>query len=311
MAVTETSVSTLKDKLAEALGYGTNPDVHVGDIGGLEKKVSILKSCPTLPQDLLVISDFDYTLSKYFLETGLRSPTAYRILLGSKLISEEFNRRDEELANHYYPLEISSEISEEDRSKLCSEWWSQGNQLILSTKVNQQLMPEIVKMSGLTLRDGVPQMMQLVHSNSISCLVFSAGLDYIIKVALKENKLLTPNVEVIANEMVWDQEGTICDMPGPIITSSNKNYKFLSNYPAVAKEFDPKKYVILLGDSPGDSNMAVGMPNVLETIRIGFLNLKVTEKLEKYKSLFDVVFTNDIPLHLFINFLRLILTGEN
>ena len=308
MATTEASVFPLREKLAEALQYGTNPDVHVADIGGLEKKVSILKSCPTLPQELLIISDFDYTLSKYFLDTGLRSPTAYRILLGSKLINEEFNRRDEELAAHYYPLEISSEISEEDRAKLCIEWWTEGNQMILSTKVNQQLMPEIVKNSGLTLRDGVPQMMQLVHSNCISCLVFSAGLDYVIKVALSENKLLTPNVEVIANGMVWDQEGTIYDMPGPIITSSNKNFKFLSNYPAVEKEFSPKKYVILLGDSPGDSNMATGMPNVLETLKIGFLNVKVTEKLEKYKSIFDIVFTNDIPLHLFINLLKLILT---
>ena len=309
MASVDASLSTLGKELAEALEYGTNPDVHVADISLLEKKVSTLKSCPTLTQDLLVISDFDYTLSKYFLGTGLRSPTAYCILLGSELISKEFNIRDEELANHYYPLEISSEISEEDRFKICIEWWLQGNELILSTKVNQKLMPEIVKRSGLTLRDGVPQMMQLIHSKCISCLVFSAGLDYVIKVALSENKLLTPNVIVIANEMVWDQEGTIQGMPGPTITSSNKNYKFLSNYPSAEKELNPKKYVILLGDSPGDSNMVVGMPNVLETLRIGFLNLKVEEKLEKYKGLFDVVFTNDIPLHLFINLLRLILTG--
>ena len=102
--------------------------------------------------------------------------------------------------------------------------------------------------------------------------------------------------------------GTISSMPGPIITSSNKNYNFLSNYPAVAKEFDPKKFVILLGDSPGDSNMANGMPNLQEIVRIGFLNFNVEEKLEKYTNLFDIVFTNDFPLHSLIKLLKLVNT---
>ena len=93
-----------------------------------------------------------------------------------------------------------------------------------------------------------------------------------------------------------------------IITSSNKNYNFLSNYPAVAKEFDPKKFVILLGDSPGDSNMANGMPNLQEIVRIGFLNFNVEEKLEKYTNLFDIVFTNDFPLHSLIKLLKLVNT---
>ncbi|KAI6660560.1 7-methylguanosine phosphate-specific 5'-nucleotidase isoform X1 [Oopsacas minuta] len=303
------SGTSLRDKIIEALEYTNNPNVHIRDLDALEKKISILKSSPNLSEDLLVISDFDYTLSKYFLPSGERSPTAYRILLGSKLLSEEVNKRDEELSNHYYPLELSSSINEEEKHKVCSEWWSQGNQLIISTKVNRDLIAKIVETSGLTLREGIGELMHIINSCNVSCLVFSAGLDYIIKVALKENKLLTPNVKVISNEMVWDDEGTISQMQGPVLTSYNKNYNILSNYPDVAKEFDPKKFVILLGDSPGDSNMANGMPNLQETLRIGFLNIKVEEKLENFKTLFDIVFTNDMPLLLFIKLLKLILSS--
>lgn len=308
MAETGSGSSTLREKITEALDYTTSSNVHIRDLAALEKKISILKACPNISDELLVISDFDYTLTKYFLKSGKRSPTAYCILLGSKLLDEEVNRKDAELNSHYYPLETSSSLSEEEKNEICFEWWAQGNQLIVSTKVNQQLIPEIVKTSGLTLREGASDMMQFISSSGVSCLVFSAGLDYIIKAALKENNLFTSNVKVIANEMVWDDKGTISSMPGPIITSSNKNYNFLSNYPAVAKEFDPKKFVILLGDSPGDSNMANGMPNLQEIVRIGFLNFNVEEKLEKYTNLFDIVFTNDFPLHSLIKLLKLVNT---
>ena len=53
-----------------------------------------------------------------------------------------------------------------------------------------------------------------------------------------------------------------------------------------------KNNVILLGDSLGD----LGMVNDLDTnliIKIGFLNEDVENKLELYKSQFDVVITND------------------
>ena len=300
--------SSLLEQITAALECSAdNPSVHISDIGSLEKKISILKSSANLLQDLLVITDFDYTLTKYLKADGERSDTAYRILLGSKFVGEEFNKRDEELANHFYPLETSAEISEEERAKICEEWWVQGNQCVLETKVSRDLIPQIVKSSGLLLRKGIDEMFHVMHSNQIPCLVFSAGLDSIINASLKEHKLLTPNVNVISNEMVWDEMGVVADMPGPTITSSNKNYKFLANYPQLEMECNPRKFVILLGDSPIDPNMIVGKPNIEVSIKIGFLNLNVSERLERYKELYDVVFTDDIPLHLFNKLLKLIL----
>jgi len=53
-----------------------------------------------------------------------------------------------------------------------------------------------------------------------------------------------------------------------------------------------RKNIILLGDSLGDPDMVKGF-GYENIIKVGFLNEKVKESLQKYSELYDVLILND------------------
>ena len=77
----------------------------------------------------------------------------------------------------------------------------------------------------------------------------------------------------------------------PIIHTFNKDEALLQNtcfFPKVEK----RKNIILIGDSLGDVNMAMGFA-YNNIIRIGFLNDQVEENLENFKLAYDIVILGD------------------
>eukprot|EP00063_Salmo_salar_P059482 XP_014034317.1 PREDICTED: 7-methylguanosine phosphate-specific 5'-nucleotidase-like [Salmo salar] len=68
-----------------------------------------------------VISDFDMTLTR-FAYNGKRCPTSHNILDNSKLISEECKAQLKDLLNTYYPIEIDSKRTAEEKLPLMVEW---------------------------------------------------------------------------------------------------------------------------------------------------------------------------------------------
>ncbi|XP_058262138.1 7-methylguanosine phosphate-specific 5'-nucleotidase-like isoform X2 [Hemibagrus wyckioides] len=70
---------------------------------------------------LQVISDFDMILTR-FAHEGKRCPTTYNILHNTNLISEECKAKMSNLVAHYYPIEIDSSKSVEEKIPHMVEW---------------------------------------------------------------------------------------------------------------------------------------------------------------------------------------------
>lgn len=65
--------------------------------------------------------------------------------------------------------------------------------------------------------------------------------------------------------------------------------------------------IILLGDSQGDLKMADGVANVEHILKIGYLNDRVDELLEKYIDSYDIVLVKDESLDVANSILQKIL----
>ena len=108
-------------------------------------------------------------------------------------------------------------------------------------------------------------------------------------------------MEIVSNQMVFNDEGVLVGFEGECINSTNKN---MSHRSYVNRQ-RTRDNVILIGDNLGDIRMSDGVA-FQNQIAIGLLNDKcvimenlinrVQERMDAYKETFDVVICNDSDL---------------
>ncbi len=70
--------------------------------------------------------------------------------------------------------------------------------------------------------------------------------------------------------------------------------------PAYFEELSNRNNALVLGDSLGDIGMDKGMHNPGAILKIGFLNDKISERMESFVNSFDVVWNLQLKLNYFI-----------
>jgi cytosolic 5'-nucleotidase 3 len=157
--------------------------------------------------------------------------------------------------------------------------------------MRKEVILDIVQKNTCIFREYAHEIFDLLQENDIPILIFSAGIGNIIEEFLKSKNKLTPNVYILSNTFVFDQDGNATDYKGPIIHVFNKSEAQLTD-PKYTKIIKERENVILLGDNIEDLQMAENIDKNL-LITIGFLNANIEENIEKYKENFDIVITND------------------
>ncbi|KAG7220662.1 hypothetical protein INR49_017923 [Caranx melampygus] len=311
----------------------SNPSVCMKD----PKKVQeILESMSTAGSNTVqVISDFDMTLTR-FAHNGKRCPTCHNILDNSKLISEECKEQLKELLDTYYPIEIDSSRSIDEKLPLMVEWWTQAHNLLVQQKIRKDLLATVVRESEAMLRDGYKLFFDHLHEHSIPLLIFSAGIGDILEEVIRQAEVFHPNVKVFSNYMDFDEcvssythththphsrdecySETCVDLPpqgvlkafkGELIHIYNKREGALLNT-GHFQELRARPNVLLMGDSLGDLTMADGVQDMENILKIGFLNDKVEERMQSYMDSYDIVLVQDETLDV-PNAVLLYLTGN-
>ncbi|XP_051728851.1 cytosolic 5'-nucleotidase 3-like isoform X2 [Ctenopharyngodon idella] len=152
---------------------------------------------------LQVISDFDMTLTR-FAYNGQRCPTCHNILENSKLISEDCKAKLQKLLDTYYPIEIDSTRSVEEKLPLMVEWWTKAHDLLVQQKISKDHLARVVKESEAMLRDGYQQFFGHLHQMSVPLLIFSAGIGDVLEEVIRQAGVFHPNVKVFSNYMDFD-----------------------------------------------------------------------------------------------------------
>lgn len=254
---------------------------------------------------LHIISDYDKTLT-YALDNNKRMETIYAKIRNSGLMSKEYENKGNAIFKKYYPIEISTNHSLDEKKRAMEEWWNRFYKLGVEFKIYKTLFQEVIDRNPSKLREGVKELFKFSSDKQIPFLIFSAGMGDGITYVLKKENLNNSNVHVVSNFFKFNDDGIAIGFNEPLIHTFNKNET------SVPKEYlnkiQHKTNVILLGDSLGDLNMAEGIEHN-EIIKIGFLNY--TENDEKYNDFikpyldgYDVIITEDSDINLLNNVLK-------
>ncbi|XP_072224908.1 7-methylguanosine phosphate-specific 5'-nucleotidase-like isoform X2 [Leuresthes tenuis] len=256
---------------------------------------------------LQVISDFDMTLTR-FSYNGKRCPTCHNILDNSKVISDDCRKQLDDLLKYYYPIEIDSSRSVEEKLPLMVEWWTKAHELLVEQKVRKDLLATAVHESEARLRDGYKLFFDHLHEHNIPLLIFSAGIGDILEEVIRQAKVFHSNVNVFSNYMDFDESGVLRAFKGELIHIYNKREGALLNT-GHFQELRTRPNVLLMGDSLGDLAMADGVQDMKNILKIGFLNDKVEERKQSYLDAYDIVLVEDETLDV-PNAVLLYLTGK-
>ncbi|KAK1895565.1 Cytosolic 5'-nucleotidase 3 [Dissostichus eleginoides] len=235
------------------------PTVHMRDPERVEQIIcGLIKGGAS---KLQIITDFDMTLSK-FAVNGKRCPSCH------------------------------SKYSENTRHVLM---YFKSHTLLVEQRLEKDKLPEVVKESEAALREGYEQFFDRLQQHDVPVFIFSAGLGDVLEEIIRQAGVYHPNVKVVSNFMDFDENGVLKGFKGELIHVYNKHDSALRNteYFKQVKEYSN---IILMGDSLGDLSMADGAPNVENILKIGFLNDKVEERLDKYLDSYDIVLVKDETL---------------
>ncbi|XP_021176920.2 cytosolic 5'-nucleotidase 3 isoform X1 [Fundulus heteroclitus] len=246
------------------------------------------------PNTLQVISDFDMTLTR-FSYNGKRCPTCHNILEGSNAISNEARQTLDDLLHTYYPIEIDISRPVEEKLPLMVEWWTKAHELLVQQRIKKDELAEAVRQSEARLREGYECFFDCLHEHAIPLLIFSAGIGDILEEVIRQANVFHPNVKVISNYMDFDESGILRAFKGELIHIYNKREGALLNT-GHFEELRSRPNVLLMGDSLGDLDMADGVQDMKNILKIGFLNDKLKERKQSYMDSYDVVLVGDASL---------------
>jgi len=283
----------------------SNPSVHMRDPQRVQEILQSMQKAGS--NTLQVISDFDMTLTR-FAFNGKRCPTCHNILDNSKLISEDCKEKLKDLLNTYYPIEIDSSRSVDEKLPLMVEWWTKAHELLVQQRIKKDLLATVVRESDAMLREGYQLFFDHLFEHSIPLLIFSAGIGDILEEVIRQAGVFHPNVKVFSNYMDFDESGVLTAFKGELIHIYNKREGALLNT-GHFQELRTRPNVLLLGDSLGDLTMADGVQDIENILKIGFLNDKVEERKQSYLDSYDIVLVKDETLEV-SNAILLYLTGN-
>ncbi|KAI1885591.1 hypothetical protein AGOR_G00205380 [Albula goreensis] len=281
-----------KTKIIEMMPEFEKNTVHIKDPERVEEVIcSLIKGGAA---KLQIITDFDMTLSR-FSNNGKRCPTCHNIIDNCKLVTEDCRKKLLQLKDKYYPIEIDPHLTMEEKYPFMVEWYFKSHTLLVEQRLQKEKLPEVVRESDACLREGYEQFFDRLQVHNVPVFIFSAGLGDVLEEIIRQAGVYHPNVKVVSNFMDFDEKGVLKGFKGDLIHVYNKHDGALRNTDYF-KQLKDNCNIILLGDSLGDLNMADGVPSVENILKIGYLNDKVEERLEKYMDCYDIVLVKDETL---------------
>lgn len=228
------------------------------------KKVDSIK---LTKENFYILIDFDRTL------TRANSISGWRVLYYSELLGNDFKQRYDEIHDKY--------------NETLEERFKEYIDLLHEKNLDNEIIKEAVKGTNLQLRDGAKEFLKRMKEMNIPVIIISCSLKNIIKEYLEFNDCNYSNIYIYSN--YYDEKGKH-EKDIYQVTPCTKNQIIFSK--ELKDKIETKEYVLLLGDVIDDVNM-VKKDQIEKTITVGFLDKKIEQNLESYKSSFDIVLTDN------------------
>ncbi|MCI8362555.1 MAG: hypothetical protein HFJ41_05460 [Clostridia bacterium] len=218
-------------------------------------------------ENFYILIDFDRTLTKG------NSISGWRVLYHSGLLGDDFTKRYDEI---------------HDQNHETWEYRFKAYINLLREKgLNNEIIKDAVKDIKLELRDGAKEFLLQMYNLNIPVIIISCSLKNVIKEYLKFNNCYYNNIYIYSN--YYDIEDNGKNDIYEVTPHSKNKITFSKELNEIIKTRD---YALLFGDIVDDVNM-VSKDKLNSTITVGFLDKKIEENLELYKSTFDIVLTDN------------------
>lgn len=282
-----------------------NPKVRMRDPSVVERKLKLLIEGGI--DKLIVISDFDYTLSRFHDASGVKCWTTHGIFDAPSTISSDLGNKVALLKAKYLPIEFDPHMSIAEKTPHMENWWKTAHSLIVDAKFTRQAMEDFVQASKIEFRDEAEAMISDLHRQHVPLIIFSAGIGNVIDTFFRKKLGMMPNnVHIISNMMDFDDEGVVTGFREPLIHTFCKNGSVVKRKRSFFREATARTNVLLMGDSLGDLNMDVGVDGEIVALKIGFLNFNVDALLDNFLGGYDIVLIDDQTVHVARNIVDLI-----
>ncbi|MBP7700799.1 hypothetical protein KA111_01920 [Candidatus Woesebacteria bacterium] len=235
------------------------------------------------PQKTLIITDFDGTLSKRYID-GKPVVFMMQILEEHQDLSPDFSIKISKLREKYYPYEINPSLDENTRDQKIMEWWQACFNVMEEMNLTKEILTKVARDPKLELRDKVSDFLIFAKEKKIPVVInSSAGIaSVVIPIMLEDRHLFSENIKIVANDFIFDEAGKFIGVDGPIITAVNKNGHMLIKK-GVYRQGD-KSQCLLIGDGFGDAKMADGL-SFDKLYKVVFAE----KNLDEFRSRFDEV----------------------
>ncbi len=213
-----------------------------------------------------VLIDFDRTLTK------AGSVSCWRVLYYSNLLGADFKQRYDEI---------------HDKN---SETWEcrfkEYIHLLHEKNLTNEIIKEAIEKTNVQLRDGAKEFLRKMNEMDVPVIIISCSIGNVIKEYLKFNNCNYANIQIYANYCDIEKKQNDIYSVTPVSKQKVTFTEKLENIIAT------KEYALLFGDVVDDVNM-VTKEKLEQTIAVGFLDKKIEQNLDLYKSKFDIVLTDN------------------
>ena len=245
-----------------------------------------------------ILADFDGTLTKAYVNWEKRA-WILNAIKENNLLWEEFKAKGQELFNKYYPLEIDPKVSMEEKLLHMSIWWEKTFEMMIEYWLTIENINFAWNSDYASLRDWFTEFYKILEDKKIPLVVMSAWIKELVDAFFSSNLINTSNIDVIANEFIWDSKWISKWYNKPIIHVFNKSEFLINSHKNIFKKIENKNNVILLWDSLWDHHM-IEWYEYENLIKIWFLNNEIDGLYEEFIKRYDVVIKWDWNMN-FIN----------
>lgn len=229
-----------------------------------------------------VVSDWDRTLTRAQTPDG-RDTSSYLAIVHGGYLGDAYREEMARLYARYRWVELATDIPVEEKARAMRDWGAAAFDLLKRYGLTREMIADACRRDLLALRAGAADFLCALADRCISLHILSAGIGDVIEGFLSQRGLLTSNVRVTANRLVFDGKGRVSGVAAPMIHGLNKQ---------MAGSATKDRCVLLLGDALEDAAM-VADADCEAAIRIGFLNGDTEARRDAYLGVYDVVTHGD------------------
>ncbi|VDM91647.1 unnamed protein product [Onchocerca ochengi] len=275
----------------------TNDRVRMRDSSVVERKIDKIINADK--DKLLVVSDFDYTLSRFHDAEGRSCLTTHGVFDNAAwTISQELGIVLEKLKAKYLPIEFDPNITVAEKIPHMEDWWRTSHEHIIKTGFTKKMIQKFVYEAKLELKEGAEELMLTLRDHNVPLIIFSAGIGNVINFFLQKTLGGFPNnIHIVSNMMKYDENDVAVAFSEPLIHTFCKNSAVINHYGSLFSKISSRTCVLLMGDSLGDSKMDVGLEYEQVALKIGFLNYNDETLLAQYLNEYDIVLLDDQTMH--------------